>query len=166
MLEPEPEPEGIEPEPEPEIEPEPEPVALLEPEPEPVAMLEPEPEPEGVGDEEPLPDFIVVRDPSEESTTPAPPLVGLGLPPVTDFTLDSARKSEPRPQAESRPPAPAPDARPKRDRSAPEPGEESQDVGWMEGLSSRLSAYSLDGDDEPTADAESDHEPEDAETGT
>ena len=56
--------------------------------------------------------------------------------------------------------------RPKRDRSAPEPGEESQDVGWMEGLSSRLSAYSLDGDDEPTADAESDHEPEDAETGT
>ncbi|HEY4622192.1 MAG TPA: hypothetical protein VIG93_10865, partial [Gaiellaceae bacterium] len=101
-----------------------------------------------------------------EPATPPPPLLGLGLPPVTDFTLDSGRNSEPRPKAEPRPPAPAPapDKRPRRGRSAPEPGEDAEDVGWMEGLSSRLSAYSLEGEDESPGDAESDREPEDAES--
>ena len=169
----EPEPDVLEPEPmaeaEPEVEPEPEPeaVALLEPEPEPVAELEPEPEPEAVAveDDEPLPDFIVVRGPNEEPTTP-PPLVGLGLPAVTDFTLDPGRNSEPRPKTEPRPPDPDPDPdkRPRRGRSAPEPGEDGDDVGWMEGLSSRLSAYSLEGEDESPGGAEHDREPEDAES--
>ncbi len=165
---PEPEPYALEPEPVAEaellVEPEPQPEIEPEPEPEPVAVLEPEPEPEAVEEEEPLPDFIVVRDPNGEPPTP-PPLVGLGLPPVTDFTLDSNRNSDPRPKAEPRPsgPAPAPDKRPRRDRSAPEPGEEGEDVGWMEGLSSRLSAYSLEGEDDP-ADVDSDREPEDVES--
>ncbi len=163
-----PEPEPVaeaEPEVEPEIEPEPEPE--VEPEPEPVAALEPELEPEPVEDQEPLPDFIVVRGPNEEAPTP-PPLLRLGLPPVTDFTLESGRNSEPRPKAEPRPSAPAsdpdPDKRTRRGRSAPEPGEDGEDVEWMEGLSSRLSAYSLDGEDESPGDAESDREPEDAES--
>ncbi len=160
----EPEPE-VEPKPVAVPEPEPEPVAALEPEPEPVAVAEPEPEPGAVEDEEPLPDFIVVRDPDEEP--PIPPVLELGLPPVTDFTLDSGRNSEPRPKAEPRPPAqapaPVPDKRPRRGRSAPEPGEEGEDVGWMQGLSSRLSAYSLDGEDEP-GDGRNEREPEDAES--
>ena len=50
-------------------------------------------------------------------------------------------------------------------RSAPEPGEENQDLAWMQGLSNRLDAYSFTADEEPLAgafasEAESETEPE------
>ena len=39
-----------------------------------------------------------------------------------------------------------PAAKPDTQRSLGEPGDEAEEIGWMQGLSSRLSAYSLDSD--------------------
>jgi hypothetical protein len=48
-----------------------------------------------------------------------------------------------------------PDGRDDRDRSLGDPGDEPEEIGWMQGLSSRLSAYSL-GSDEETPEANDD----------
>jgi hypothetical protein len=84
--------------------------------------------------------------------TPPPPeredpLAGLGLKPVTEF-----------PQVESNPGRESPPGRrrhasgmvPGSTRSPEDvdPGDEGEEVGWMQGLSNRLSAYSLDADPE------------------
>jgi hypothetical protein len=39
-----------------------------------------------------------------------------------------------------------PASKPDTQRSLGEPGDEGEEIGWMQGLSSRLSAYSLDSD--------------------
>lgn len=141
--------------------------------PEPAVVPQPEPEPDeepGLG---PLPDYIVdperppvleevpaptMRQPDPEPPAPPEPespLAGLGLKPVTEFprressaqrdTLPGGRRS-----------TVGPDGRDDRDRSLGDPGDEPEEVGWMQGLSSRLSAYSLDTDSDPP-------EPEEAE---
>ena len=132
-------------------------------EPAPVAFhAEPEPE----EDEElgPLPEYVVDPDrptpleavpppsPVAEVPTPAPsspvetdddPRAGLGITPVTEFPqVDAGAKRE----ASVRRRLSQPAAKPDTQRSLGEPGDEGEEIGWMQGLSSRLSAYSLDSD--------------------
>jgi acyl-coenzyme A synthetase/AMP-(fatty) acid ligase len=131
---------------------------------EPVAASEPGPWAEPQDESGPLPDYIVVRDENEAPASPATHVPELDFPAVTDLGLDSAARDEPRPKPEqSRAPAPAA-KQPKRRRSAPEPGEDGDDVSWMRGLSGRLSAYSL-GSDADARDEEPDGDDEDAQTG-
>jgi acetyl-CoA synthetase/medium-chain acyl-CoA synthetase len=147
----------------------PEPAALT---PEPVSALEPEPDPGPLPDyivdpTKPRPPVLKTPKPEPPPTLPpepevivdpAPPpdepsLAGLGLPPLTDFpslqrepaTESGAATQEPVPAPrEKRPPqAPVSSRRGRRDQSAQDPGDEAEAVDWMDGLSSRLSAYSL-----------------------
>ena len=156
----------------------------------------PAPEPEPEPDLGPLPDYIVDPNRPQEPTPPAPertpaaaskPFLevsgepepetsssGLYFPPVTAFPAprddpdDDQERKRDAPKAPRRRPAPDPGKSKRGKSGAAEPGDEAEEVSWMEGLSNRLSAYSLaeeDGDassaEEPTAD-----KPEDAETGT
>jgi acetyl-CoA synthetase/medium-chain acyl-CoA synthetase len=170
-----------EPEPTPIVEPDPEPVAFVEPtpvEPEPAPVAEPETAPRPVTSDppaqlpnepppaEPLPDYVIVpgseRAPEPETQTGAPDIAALGLPPVTNFGLDRPHTPEtnvPKPEREK--PTEPPKGDPKRGArpSTGEPGDEIEGSGWMQGLSTRLSAYSLAGDDAPAAPAE-EHEGE------
>ena len=146
----------------------PEPAALT---PEPVSALEPEPDPGPLPDyivdpTKPRPPVLKTAKPEPPPTLPpepevivdpAPPpdepsLAGLGLPPLTDFPSlqrsphpSGAATQEPVPAPrEKRPPqAPVSSRRGRRDQSAQDPGDEAEAVDWMDGLSSRLSAYSL-----------------------
>ncbi len=74
-----------------------------------------------------------------------------------EFGRDAHRTPRGRPAAGS--------ARSKRVRSREaEPGDESPEVSWMEGLSNRLSAYSLGGEEASPGSEPSDDEPDDADT--
>ena len=168
--------------PEPELEeiPEHEPLPdfIVDPEQRAEPALPPTPEPEPEPELGPLPDYV--KDPDREPD-PLPEFVGerelpplrapwpvepeapvvrradLGLPPVTDFP-SADDTSEPRKSRKpSRRAAPTSKSKPTRGSSTGEPGDEPQEVSWMQGLSTRLSAYSL-GEDEPprTDDDESD----------
>jgi hypothetical protein len=74
----------------------------------------------------------------------------LGFPTITELILEPP--SDPRPQERSKPRRERPtdeeqrSGKERRRRSSHEPGDESEQTGWMQGLSSRLSAYSLSGD--------------------
>jgi hypothetical protein len=152
----------------------------------------PAPDPEPEPDLGPLPDYIV--DPNrppearpEKPESSAPPTTrslevaegpdaeastnGLNFPPVTSFPAprddaddDAERKREPKAPRRRRAPEPG---KSKRGKSGgAEPGDDAEEVSWMQGLSNRLSAYSLAEEEagstgEPTGD-----KPEDAETGT
>ena len=135
--------------------------------PQPVSALEPEPDPG------PLPDYIVDPEappreriepkpaprpapilgiePEVAEPDPAEPLIaGLGLAApdirslVKDSGQDRAESSSGGPAKEPRSrPAPASSRKARRERSAEDPGDEPEAVSWMDGLSSRLSAYSL-----------------------
>ena len=143
-------------------------------------------EPEEEEDLGPLPDYVI--DPANpQAPRPAPPppsppkpvfeaprakakaeespseAAGLYFPPVTAFPApradrddddarDTRRAPRPRPQAEHK--------KSKRSTEPAEPGDEGGEVGWMEGLSNRLSAYSLS-EDEAQAAADSDDEKND-----
>ena len=145
------------------------------------AVPEPEPEPE-LG---PLPDYI--RDPDREPDStpevaaerelpplrapehvseperPVVPLADLGLPPVTDFPSADDRSEPPKLRKPSRRAAPASKAKPTRGHSAGEPGDEpeEEEVSWMQGLSTRLSAYSLGEEETPSTAKKDDSDPED-----
>jgi hypothetical protein len=157
--------------------------------------LAPEPEPEP--DLGPLPDYVVDPNRPPEAMPPAPerhppPATsepyfevpsepeppasssGLYFPPLTSFPAprdepdhDPEHKRD-APKAPRRRPAPDPGKSKRGKSGAAEPGDEAEEISWMEGLSNRLSAYSLAEEDvdasstgEPTTD-----KPEDAETGT
>ena len=150
------------------------------PEPAPVAFqAEPEPEEEDLG---PLPEYVIDPErptplepvpappPVAEAPAPAPPpaetdddpRAGLGINPVTEFPQVDAAKRE----ASGRRRLSQPAAKPDTQRSLGEPGDDGEEIGWMQGLSSRLSAYSLDAEPsehEEPAD-EDDGEADDAET--
>ncbi|HEU0246610.1 MAG TPA: AMP-binding protein [Gaiellaceae bacterium] len=149
-------------------------------------------EPEDEDDLGPLPDYVV--DPSQsadpklpepEWTAPLPapkPLVeaagkpdtdaatGLQFPSATSFPTprsgedgetEFGRDAHKSPRGR---PAAGP-GRSKRVRSREaEPGDESEEVSWMEGLSNRLSAYSLAGEEASPRSEPNDDEPEDADT--
>ncbi|HET9462159.1 MAG TPA: AMP-binding protein [Gaiellaceae bacterium] len=152
--------------------------------------LPPEPEPEP--DLGPLPDYIVDpnRPPDVAPSTPeraaasakpalkiadelgpeqSPP--GLYFPPVTSFPAprddpDEEERRRDAPKAPRR--RPPPDPRKKRGKSgAAEPGDEAEEVSWMQGLSNRLSAYSLGEDSEKkSSEPSASDETGDAKTGT
>jgi acetyl-CoA synthetase/medium-chain acyl-CoA synthetase len=141
----------------------PEPVVEAVREPEPAPALEPEPE---LG---PLPDYVVdpnrprqpvaeaarepdrkpVREaapePKPEPRVPKP--ADLALKPLTEFPSADGEPREPARDRDATPPpprpSPVPGRKPKRQRSTDDPGDEPQETGWMHGLSTRLSAYSL-----------------------
>ena len=111
---------------------------------------------------------------AQASAEPEPSLEGLGLPPLADFpgvTRDSPPLKRPRREKReaadsSVQPEPAPEKkrRRRRSRSAGEPGDEQEgNIGWMDGLSSRLDAYSLASEGE-AAPAEDEGGPEDEQT--
>ena len=138
--------------------------------PEPRPPVQPTPFLEEEPDLGPLPDYVVdpeqprraapvaVPDPTPAPTMQEPeiyeppppepedPLAGLGLKPVTEFpTLESHPDREAtHPRRRS---AAHQDVKAER-RSEGEPGDEPEEVGWMQGLSNRLSAYSLDTEDD------------------
>jgi acyl-coenzyme A synthetase/AMP-(fatty) acid ligase len=183
VLEPAPEPEvapvaQAEPEPEPDLRADlivaPAPEAESPPEPEPsvepqrvaevIPIVEPAPQP----DPEDLPDFIVVpateSPPHEEGPAHDPP--ALGFPPITELVFER-EETEPDTKPENNGPHSdsAADRRTgadRRRRSSHEPGDESDETGWMQGLSSRLSAYSLS-EEAPSPRAFDDAEVEEAE---
>ncbi|HWQ24402.1 MAG TPA: AMP-binding protein [Gaiellaceae bacterium] len=145
--------------------PEPLPEYIVPPRETPAPVPEPERVPEPDLSAEPLPDYIV--DPERSSgrqgrqpgdrlvspETPPDPLAGLKrpsgvhLPTVTERPAPAANAAA-RAEREA-PPAgrPRPDpglaSRPRRGRSASEPGDELEGTDWLQGLSMRLSAYSL-----------------------
>jgi medium-chain acyl-CoA synthetase len=143
-----------------------------------------EPDPEEEEDLGPLPDYVI--DPSKpRPVRPVPPppapeprpilearapepvdettpsqAAGLYFPPVTAFPTprgdrdeearESRRSARPRPSAEP--------GKSKRSTEPAEPGDEAIEAGWMDGLSNRLSAYSLSEDETPPADDSDDDE--------
>ncbi len=75
---------------------------------------------------------------------------GLYFPPVTAFPAPRADRDDDEPRESRRAPRTRPPAEPKpskRSTEAAEPGDEGSESNWMEGLSNRLSAYSLSEDD-------------------
>ena len=99
-----------------------------------------------------------IHAPEPEPAAPepdVPDVAMLGLPPVT-FQLDRAETSEPATPKRSRSKDEKPATRDDKrglSRSTGEPGDETEEVTWMEGLSTRLSAYSLAQEDDPGAPA-------------
>ena len=176
-----------EPEPEPELGPLPEYVVTPGSEPplEAVALheghdVEPEDEEKDLG---PLPDYVI--DPSNpEAHRPPPPApavseptvrvtveiadpnadsseaVALNFPSVTSFSIRRSGTDgdgrESRPTAKRRPAADL--GKSKRSSETADPGDEGNEVSWMQGLSNRLSAYSLS-EDEANPKAESTGDP-------
>jgi acetyl-CoA synthetase/medium-chain acyl-CoA synthetase len=161
-----------------EVDPGPLPEYVVDPEhvSDPALVLQHEPEPDEEPELGPLPDFVVdperpepvlepvpaptMRQPDPEPEPPAPapepesPLAGLGLKPVTEFPRRESSPQRDTPPG-SRRSGVGPDGRDDRDRSLGDPGDEPEEIGWMQGLSSRLSAYSL-GSDEETPEANDD----------
>jgi hypothetical protein len=170
----------------PEPEPEPAPELFIAPEPEPLPdvvvdqVQTPEPLGEAAPASEPapeqgsdsLPDYILdpAREPEHEREPP-PRFRDVGLPPVTNFPSLHERTESGVAPDDGRPRVP----RPRRsietsaasvERSIGEPGDEADEIGWMKGLSNRLSAYNL-AEGELALGAElGEDEPEDAKTGS
>jgi hypothetical protein len=95
---------------------------------------------------------------SAEEKEPEPPT--LNFPSSTDFSIPRGSRddvSEPR-TPRRRPPAEL--GKPKRSNGAAEPGDEMGEASWMEGLSNRLSAYSLSEDEEPSTSEDAEDTPE------
>ncbi len=130
---------------EPEPAPGPLPDYVVVPDAEAEAPTKPEPPPPPPTPDPQAPTFQVS---DETSAEPEPSLENLGLPPLTEFpdrTRDDPSPKRTR-QPERRtadPGTPEPEKKRKHGRSAGEPGDVEDDTGWMDGLSSRLSAYSL-----------------------
>jgi AMP-binding enzyme C-terminal domain len=176
--EPEPEPDLSGPLPEFVVEP------SAEPEPAPTPRFEPLLEPEEEEDLGPLPDYVIdPTKPQEARPAPPPPApepkpvfeapraqkkveespseaAGLYFPPVTAFPTPRADPDGEDTQQDRRAPRRRPPAElnaSKRSTEPAEPGDEVGETGWMEGLSNRLSAYSLSEDDEsPAVDSDDD----------
>ncbi|HJS49118.1 MAG TPA: AMP-binding protein, partial [Gaiellaceae bacterium] len=157
------------------------------PPPVPALGLEPEDE-EDLG---PLPDYVVdpsrppeppprEPEPVEPPPMPTPPVEaagnpdagnssGLNFPPAASFPDLRSEDGEPgfgrdaQRTPRGRPAAGSAGSKRVRSREA-EPGDESPEVGWMLGLSNRLSAYSLGDEEASPGDEPSDDEPDDADT--
>jgi acyl-coenzyme A synthetase/AMP-(fatty) acid ligase len=114
----------------------------------------------------PEPRPILEPAPRVEATTEETPsqAAGLYFPPVTAFpTLRADTDDEPRETRRAPRPRPESELRASKRSSTPaEPGDESGEVGWMAGLSNRLSAYSLS-EEERQAGEEADADDDDDE---
>jgi acetyl-CoA synthetase/medium-chain acyl-CoA synthetase len=149
----------------------------------------PAPEPEPEPDLGPLPDYVVdpsrppeprLRPPEQPAPSPltsvpeptraadagTPP--GLYFPPATSFPTLRDEEDDPESTREAprqlgrRPTADSTKGKRGKPRAA-EPGDESDEVSWMQGLSNRLSAYSLADEGTASDDEPSEAEPEDSE---
>jgi acyl-coenzyme A synthetase/AMP-(fatty) acid ligase len=155
---------SAQPEQEPEQEPEPE-APDEEPEehlgPLPEYIVDPQRRLEAVPVADPPVDAEPIASPPEpdepRSAFPSAPVLDLGaaIERAASDDTERERRSAPRRPASS----PAAEGKTKRGNSAAEPGDEPVETGWMRGLSSRLSAYSLgssaDEDDAHDADEDS-----------
>jgi hypothetical protein len=159
------------------VPPVPEPVSALEPEPDPGPLpdyvVDPAKPRERAPEEKPTPQPVpVLRLEPQASIGPEPEpdepsLAGLGLPPLTEFPSvrkepdaeddGTAPTTKPATKGKRSRQAPVSSRRGRRDQSAEEPGDEAEAIDWMDGLSSRLSAYSL-ADDSTAPDAPADND--------
>ena len=92
---------------------------------------------------------------------------GLYFPPTTAFPIPRDDDDGDAPRGGKRAPRPRPAAelgKSKRSTEPAEPGDEGNEVGWMAGLSNRLSAYSLSDDEAQSASEPDAHEPLDENT--
>ena len=93
--------------------------------------------------------------PVEKKTEETPSeAAGLYFPPVTAFPTPRTDPDDEEPRESRRAARPRPSAdvgKSKRSTEPAEPGDETGEVGWMAGLSNRLSAYSLSEDEAPPA---------------
>ena len=97
----------------------------------------------------PEPQPILAPRPVAEEPAPAAP-AALSFPSAAAFSIPRVRDDDRETRtARSRPQAEA--AARKRSPQPAEPGDEQQEVGWMAGLSNRLSAYSLAEDDDDSS---------------
>jgi hypothetical protein len=101
----------------------------------------------------PVPSLRVPTSAKPEATTSNASLAGIYFPPTTAFPV--RRDDDEAPTQRRQPSRPRPNAEPenneagkkKRSTEPAEPGDETTEVGWMAGLSGRLSAYSLADED-------------------
>jgi acyl-coenzyme A synthetase/AMP-(fatty) acid ligase len=115
----------------------------------------PEPEPEPESRQAPTPSGSAAA-----KAEPEPSLESLGLPPLTEFPgttpdrppLKRRRRERGTAEPSERPAEPDRKRRRRRTHSEGEPGDEEEGMGWMDGLSSRLSAYSLADESEGATD--------------
>jgi acyl-coenzyme A synthetase/AMP-(fatty) acid ligase len=113
----------------------------------------------------PQPSLQIPTSAKPEPTTSNAAAAGLYFPPTTAFPIPRDDDVRPRTSNKtSRPRPPVDPNEPKRSTQPAEPGDEGNEVGWMAGLSGRLSAYSLSDEDEQYAEEQSAEEPDDAET--
>ena len=92
---------------------------------------------------------------------------GVYFPPTTAFPIPRDDDDDDAPRGGKRAPRPRPAAelgKSKRSTEPAEPGDEGNEVGWMAGLSNRLSAYSLSDDEAQSASEPDAHEPLDENT--
>jgi medium-chain acyl-CoA synthetase len=164
------------PQPEREQEPEPEPVAEVAFEPAPEPFPQPEREREQEREPEPVAEVVVERDaepeaePVAEAVVEAEPEAAeepaseepepfVELPPAE---VAGEEEQPPEPKRRGRKKVATPSGKKsKLRRSSPEPGEDGESVDWMQGLSTRLSAYSLS-DEGGEAETDNGDEPRDA----
>ena len=110
---------------------------------------------------EPQPIFEAPRAVKEPEETPSQ-TAGLYFPPTTAFPSPRVEREDDEARFGRRAPRPRPSAeqkKSKRSTEPAEPGDEPIEASWMEGLSNRLSAYSLSEDEQSSAaDAEDDEE--------
>jgi acetyl-CoA synthetase len=103
----------------------------------------------------PEPTPILAPRPVEPEEPPVAP--ALNFPSAAAFTIPRAdRDNESRDSRTPRIRPPAEPGKHKRSSNAAEPGDEASEVSWMEGLSNRLSAYSLSEEDEELSASETD----------
>jgi len=117
----------------------------------------------------PVPPLQVPTSAKREATTSNAASAGIYFPPTTAFPIRRDDDEPPRPRTQPSRPRAAGDpgkgdaGKKKRSTEPAEPGDEGTEVGWMAGLSGRLSAYSLSDEDAEseaadTGDAEKPHE--------
>ena len=118
----------------------------------------PPPAPHAPATPAPLESLQVPTSAKPEGTVSNAAAAGLYFPPTTAFPIrrdDDGEEltRERKPSAPRRPPA-EPGGKKKRATEPAEPGDEAGEVGWMAGLSNRLSAYSLADEDRESAPSE------------
>jgi hypothetical protein len=137
-------------------------------------VAEAAPEPEPAPEEEPPPaqrEWKVVSTPEEELDGAEPAAMApksqsegdkptfAGLPDLATPPERTESRAERKRRQKETPAA----KRSRRRRSDPEPGEEYQETGWMQGLSNRLSAYTIEENENGTGEEQTTGTP-DAET--
>jgi hypothetical protein len=124
-----------------------------------IPLVEPAaPEPEREPEPDELPDFVVVpgseRTPGGNASSDGDATT-LGFKPTAELVLEPSeartQETESKPRGERRT-VERRTGQERRKRSSHDPGDENDETGWMQGLSNRLSAYSLSEEDDAADD--------------